>query len=157
MSVNRGKAFEAQFKADFLKTVPHSTIDRLYDSMSGYYAISNISDFIGYSKPSIFYLEVKSHDGNTFPLVNLTQYDKLARKVGIPGVRAGVVIWFKDRDKIFYVPIKTVTKLKEDNKKSINATTIVEEGYRVFEIPTEKKKVFLSGDYCILNRLEDGD
>ena len=48
MSTNYGKAFEQKFKADFLKTVPNSTIDRLYDTMSGYKAISQISDYIGY-------------------------------------------------------------------------------------------------------------
>lgn len=73
-------------------TMPNSTIDRLYDSTSGYKTISNISDFIGYSYPNIYYLECKSHLGNTWNFVNFTQYDKLKEKVGIPGVRAGVVL-----------------------------------------------------------------
>ena len=59
MANNKGKAFEAKFKKDFLATVPNSTIDRLYDTTNGYKAISNISDFIGYSFPTIFYLECK--------------------------------------------------------------------------------------------------
>ena len=92
MANNRGKQFEAKLKQDFLASIPESTIDRLYDSVSGYKAISNISDFIGYKKPFIFYLEAKSHQGNTFPIKNLTQYDKLSKKVNIPGVRAGVII-----------------------------------------------------------------
>lgn len=92
MSQNKGKQFEAVFKQSFLKTVPNCTIDRLYDSMTGFRAISNICDFIGYSFPSIFYMECKSHLGNTFPLSNLTQYDKLVSKVGIRGVRAGVIL-----------------------------------------------------------------
>lgn len=92
MANNLGKKFEQKFKLDFLKTVKNSTIDRLYDTTNGYKTIANISDFIGYSEPNIYYLECKSHLGNTFPLANLTQYDKLAEKVGIPGVRAGVVI-----------------------------------------------------------------
>lgn len=72
--------------------MPSSTIDRLYDPTSGYLSISNISDFIAYNYPNIFYIETKSHKGNTFPLSNLTQYDKLVLKIGIKGVRAGVVI-----------------------------------------------------------------
>ena len=92
MAINRGKQFEAKFKSDFINTVPNSTIDRLYDSTSGFKAVSNISDFIGYSYPSIMYLECKSHAGNTFPFSNLTQYDKLVRKIGIKGVRVGVVL-----------------------------------------------------------------
>ena len=91
MPSNYGKAFERKLKEDFLK-LENSTIDRLYDSMSGYKTISNISDFIGFRAPNIFYIEAKSIRGNTFPLSNLSQYDKLKAKVGIPGVRAGVVI-----------------------------------------------------------------
>lgn len=67
-------------------------IDRLYDQMSGFVSVSNISDFIAFKKPNIFYLEAKSTEGNTFPLSRLTQYDKLKVKVGIDGVRAGVVL-----------------------------------------------------------------
>ena len=92
MAINKGKAFEKKFAEDFIKTVPNCSLDRLYDSVSGFKSISNISDFIGYSKPNIFYLECKTHKGNTFPLTNLSQYDKLVNKVGIPGVRAGVII-----------------------------------------------------------------
>ena len=71
--------------------MPDPSIDRLYDTTNGFKAIVNISDFIGYSYPNIFYLECKSHLGNTFPLANLTQYDKLTTKVGIKGVRVGVI------------------------------------------------------------------
>ena len=71
MAVNRGKQFEAKFKEDFLK-IPNSTIDRLYDSVSGYKSVSNISDFIAYRYPFCFYIECKSHEGNTFPFAKLT-------------------------------------------------------------------------------------
>lgn len=67
MAVNYGKAFEKVFKEDFLNTVPGSTIDRLYDPTGGFVGISNISDYIGYAYPHIFYLECKSIQGNTFP------------------------------------------------------------------------------------------
>ena len=92
MAKNKGKAFEEIFKKNFKESFPDGTIDRIYDTTNGYKTISNISDFIGYNEPNIFYLECKSHLGNTFPLANLTQYDKLKEKVGIPGVRAGVVL-----------------------------------------------------------------
>ena len=157
MKKNYGKQFEQKFKEDFLKTVPNSTIDRLYDSVSGYRAISNISDFIGYSKPCIYYLECKTHYGNTFPLKNLTQYDKLVSKVNIPGVRVGVIIWFIDHDKVWYVPISTITQMIKDDKKSINITKSINEGYNIKEIPSIKKRVFLQSDYSILTTLNDGE
>lgn len=91
MAVNRGKQFEAHFKKDFMK-LENSSIDRIYDSVSGFKAITNICDFIGYVFPNIFYIECKSIKGNTFPLTNLKQYDKLIAKKGIKGVRVGVVL-----------------------------------------------------------------
>lgn len=157
MSVSKGKQFEKKLQEDFIKSVPNSTIDRIYDSVSGFKSISNICDFIAYSKPNIFYLEAKSHKGNTFPLTNLTQYEKLSGKLGIPGVRVGVIIWFIDHKRVLYVPINTVSKLISDNKKSININKIFNEGYRVFEIPSKPKRVFLDSDYSILTNLEDND
>ena len=44
MADHKGKEFEVKFKQDFTSTIPNSTIDRLYDPVGGYVAISNISD-----------------------------------------------------------------------------------------------------------------
>lgn len=96
MSDSYGKKFETRFKKDFLK-VPNSTIDRLYDTMNGYRSISQVSDFIGFKQPCIFYLECKTHKGASIPFDNIPQYDKLVKKVGIPGVRAGVVLWLYEK------------------------------------------------------------
>ncbi len=154
--MNIGKQFEQKFKKDFLK-IPNSTIDRLYDTMYGYKSISQVSDFIGYVFPNIFYLECKENKGNTFPLSNLTQYSKLKEKVGIPGIRAGVVIWFSDHDKIFYVPISTITKMMDHNKKSVNVKDLNNDEYVIYDIPVVKKRVFLSADYSILKNLKEGE
>jgi hypothetical protein len=157
MANNKGKAFEAKFKKDFLLTMPNSTIDRLYDSTSGYKTISNISDFIGYSYPNIYYLECKSHLGNTWNFVNFTQYDKLKEKVGIPGVRAGVVLWMIDHDQVVYMPVSTVTKMKEDGYKSYNVKMVADKTYNIREIPSVKRRVFLDSDYSSLTQLKDGE
>ena len=124
-----------------------------------YKSISNISDYIGYVYPSIFYIECKSHEGNTFPLVKLTQYDKLIQKVGIKGVRVGMVLWMIEQDKVIYVPIKTIQKMKEDGKKSVHIIKDLypDSPYRIIEIPSVKKRVFLDSDYTVLTQLEEGD
>ena len=155
MGINRGKAFEAKFKEDWKRTVS-KCIDRLYDQMSGFVSVSNISDFIAFKKPNIFYLECKSTEGNTFPLSRLTQYDKLTEKVGIDGVRAGVVIWFIDHDSVLYVPISTFTKLIKDDKKSFNIKMVGQEEYPSVVIPSVKKRVFMESDYSCLTELEEG-
>ena len=103
--------------------------------MSGYKHMSNISDLIFYKYPFICYCEIKSHLGNTFPLTNLTQYDKLIYKKGIKGVRAGVILWFRDHDKVLWVPIETFERLKKEGKKSINVKMDYFE-YNIIEIPS---------------------
>lgn len=155
MANNYGKAFEQKFKKDFLKTVPNSTIDRLYDTMSGYKAISQISDYIGYSFPNIFYMECKSHKGASIPFDNITQYSKLLQKVGIPGVRAGVILWLIDKDVVYYIPISTIKQMKKDGKKSVGISAV--DNYNIIEIPSVKKRVFMDSDYSILLSLKDGE
>ena len=157
MANNKGKQFEQKFKQDWLKTMPDPSIDRLYDTTNGFKAIVNISYFIGYSYPNIFYLECKSHLGNTFPLANLTQYDKLITKVGIKGVRVGVILWFIDHDRVCYVPISTITKMKADYKKSVNVKMLDDKSYNIVEIPSVKKRVFLDSDYSCLLNLKEGE
>lgn len=156
MAVNRGKEFEVKFKKDFTSSIPNSTIDRLFDPVNGYVSISNIADFIGFCKPSIYYLECKTHKGASLPLANITQYDKLKEKVGIPGVRAGVILWLYEKDIVMYIPISTITKLKNDGKKSVGLKAI-EEGYNIKVVPSIKKIVFMDSDYSCLLELKDGE
>lgn len=151
MAVNRGKSFELKVRED-LKKVPGISIDRLTDSMSGYYNVKNISDLIFYRYPFICYGEIKSHLGNTFPLANLTQYEKLLTKKDIKGVRAGVILWFIEHDKVLWVPIKTFERAKQDGLKSISVKMDFEK-YNILEIPSVKRRVFLDSDYSYLFRV----
>lgn len=154
MSIHRGKQFEQKVKEDFLK-LPYSTIDRLYDTMSGYKAISQLSDFIAYKYPNIFYLECKAHKGASLPLSNITQYDSLLPKIGIKGVRAGVILWLYEKDKVFYIPIKTVKQMKYDGEKSVGIRHL--DKYRIIDVPSIKKRVFMDSDYSVLLSLNEGD
>lgn len=151
---NYGKQFEQKFLQD-IRQIPGVSVDRLYDQVSGYRSISNISDYIVYKYPEIFYMEVKSVHGNTFPLTNLTQYEKLKAKIGIKGVRAGVTIWFVDRDRVIYVPIETIVQMKKEDVKSVNIRTIDDTAYEFISIPSVKKRVFMDSDYHVLFRNTD--
>lgn len=148
MAVSRGKAFELKVRSD-LKKIPEISIDRIFDSVSGYKNISNISDLIFYKYPFICYGEIKSHLGNTFPIANLTQYEKLIAKKGIKGVRAGVILWFIEHDKVLWIPIETFEKLKNDGAKSVNVKLDYDE-YNILEIPSVKRRVFMDSDYSVL-------
>ena len=155
--MSNGKKFEQKFKNDWIVSYPFSFIYRLNDQLSGYKAVSkNICDFICFNDGILYLIECKSHNGNTFPLANLTQFDELKEKVGIPGVRAGVVIWFIEHKKVIYVPISTFIKLKEDGKKSFNIKMLGNEDYFSLEIPGKVKRLFIDSDYSILKNLKDG-
>ena len=156
MSTNYGKRFEDKFKDDWKMCFPQSFILRLPDQMSGYkYASSNLCDFICFNKDTLFLIELKSHDGASIPLDNITQYDKLVKKVGIQGVRTGVVLWLYKKDRVFYIPISTITKLKEDGEKSAGIRHLGK--YNIIEIPSVKKRVYMDSDYSILTTLKDGE
>ena len=156
MSRDRGKEFELKFKKDFIRTVPDSSIDRIYDSVSGYKSVSNIADFICYKFPNLFFIELKSCKGASLPFLNITQYDKLKDKVGILGVRAGVILWLYEKDIVMYIPISTITKMKNDGKKSVGLKAI-KEGYNIKIIPSVKKRVFMDSNYSCLLELEEGE
>lgn len=156
MAVNYGKKFEQKFKEDFLKSLPNSTIDRLYDVTMGYKAISQISDYIGYRFPNIFYLEIKTHKGASIPIDNITQYEKLICKIGIPGVRVGVILWLYEKDIVMYIPASTIMTMIEDGKKSIGIRAI-DEGYNIKIIPSVKRRTYMDSDYSILMNLNEGE
>lgn len=165
MANNLGKKFESKMQEDWLKVsyvdgngdLCKVSIERLKDPGFGMKGISNISDFIVYISPIELYVECKSIKGNTFPLINLKQYKKLIEKEPVKGVRRGVVIWFYEKDKVIYVPITTIQKMKEDGKKSVNIRTDLDK-YRIIEIPSKKKRTFMDSDYSILiKELKDGE
>ena len=154
MAVNRGKQWETKLKEDFSK-LPGAYIYRVPDNMSGYKGISGISDFIAYKFPKIFFLEAKTILGNTFPLSNFTQFDKLMTIPDVKGIHRGVMIWFQDHQAVLYVPLLTIAKMKADGKKSVNIKKIDEEGYEYIRIPSVQKRVFLDSDYSVLLELPD--
>lgn len=150
----RGKQFEQKFTEDFLK-LDGASIDRLYDVTIGYKEIKQVSDFICYLFPNIFYMECKTHKGSSLPLVNVSQFDSLKKKIGIKGVRSGVLLWLYEKDRVFYIPSKTLVQLKADGEKSVGLRHL--DKYRIIEIPSIKKRVFMDSDYSILKTLEEGD
>lgn len=154
--MNKGKQFEERFRNDWKLSFPNGTIDRIYDTMNGYKAISNVCDFLGYDYPNIFYLECKTHAGASLPFVNITQYEKLKYKVGITGVRTGVVLWLYDKDLVLYIPISTITAMKEKGLKSVGVKAL-DDGWNIKVIPSEKVRVFMHSDYSVLKDLVDGE
>ena len=127
--VNRGKDFEAQVQSG-LEATPGVSIDRLPDPMAGYAGVKNICDFIVYKYPNQYYIECKSCYGNTFSInsndpkkkygnITNNQWEGLLEKSKIPGVRAGVLLWFIDHDVTYWLDIRLLQKWKDLGNKSI--------------------------------------
>lgn len=154
--INLGKEFETRFKLDWVRTFPNGTITRLYDVTSGYKSMSTISDFICYNYPYQFFIECKTHKGASLPFDVITQYDKLTTVVGVPGVRSGVLVWLYEKDKVFYVPVATITKMKLSNEKSIGIRHFDSE-YKIVQIPAKKLVRYMQCDLSCLMNLHDGD
>lgn len=144
MAINRGKDFEQRIR-DAFERVEGVSIDRLHDQTTGFKGSSNICDFIVYKKPYEYYIECKSVHGNTLSFSNITetQWNGMLEKSKIPGVFAGVICWWIDKDITKFIPIQALQWNKENGYKSIrydhNAISFI-------EINGKKKRVFFDYD-----------
>lgn len=151
------KTFEERFKEDWIKSFPNSFIMRIPDQVSMKKETSkNVCDFVCYNQPTLFLVECKSHKEASIPFTKIPQYERMIEFVGITGVRAGVVLWLRDKDRVFYIPISTIKKMKEDGQKSVGLRSL-KEGYKIIEIPSTKRRVYMESDYSCLMFLEDGE
>lgn len=162
MAVNRGKKFEDIIKQAFEK-IPDVSVDRLHDQTTGYLGASNICDFIVYKKPFEYYIECKSVHGNTLSIHSIpkqdkngvlhgfygnitdTQWEGLLEKSKIPGVIAGVICWWIDKDVTLFIPIQVLERLKNNGGKSIRYD-ISEYLDSPVVIHGQKKRVFFDYD-----------
>lgn len=182
MAVNRGKQFEDVVEAAFEK-VPNTSIVRLHDQTTGYIGSTNHCDFIVYREPLEYHIECKSVHGNTLSIhsnpkpdkrgvlhgfygnITDTQWTGLLEKSKVPGVIAGVLCWWVDKDVTKFIPIQFLDHLREwTDIKSIRYDTeysmrkypkfdkgvirILEydEYNPLIEIPGTKKRVFFDYD-----------
>lgn len=153
MSIDYGKKFEERFKLDWVNSTG-GVIVRLYDNTSGYLSISNVSDYICYKYPNIFFIECKSHKGASIPFTAISQYDKLLSFSNIKGIRSGVVLWLYEKDIVLYVPVKTIKLLKDSGEKSVGIRHLKD--HDIIEIPSKKLRVFMESDYNVLLSLKEG-
>ena len=101
----------------------------------------------------LFLLECKSHKGNTFPLKNLTQFGKLQQYKNIPGLRAGVILWFIDHDVVVYIPIDTILAYVDAGCASVNIKDINSDTFKMYNLSSIKKRTFLTTDYSVLTQV----
>lgn len=148
MKVNRGKDFEKQVKKAMMKN-PDISFDRFPDPMAGYAGVRNICDFGVYYYPFQYYLECKAVSGNTLNFksaITEDQWNGLYEKSKIPGVIAGVLIWFIDWDITTFISIQQLAKLKQMDCKSLNIRDIKDDKVLHFPLSGIKKRVLFDYD-----------
>lgn len=152
MATNKGKAWEDKFRQDWRKCFPNTFIFRLKDQMTGYKETSgNPCDFLCFpGNNELFLVECKEHKGASIPFTAIPQYDRLLEYQGLPGVRAGVVLWLSEKDRVFWISIDEMEKMVKDGKKSIGLKMFEDKSYNIIEIPSVKKRVYLDSDYTVL-------
>ena len=152
MAINKGKAWEDKFRQDWRRCFPNSFMFRLKDQMTGYKETSgNPCDFLCFpGNGELFLIECKEHKGASIPFTAIPQYDRLLEYQGLPSVRAGVVLWLSDKDRVFWISIEEMEKMVKDGKKSIGLKMFEDKSYNIIEIPSVKKRVYLDSDYTVL-------
>lgn len=139
MSDNIGKKAEAKIKEWLDHPEDGSSLDRIYDQMTGYYLTSrNICDFVCYKYPNIFYIESKAtyNDRFDFSMIADHQRNGLAEKSKINGCNGWVIILFASYQRAFILDIRDILHLIENGKKSINITKLDDNVIPYAEIKT---------------------
>lgn len=150
--VNRGKQFEQQVRKAF-ENVSQTSVYRLQDSMGGYSGVANICDFIVYHYPNQYFIECKSCYNNTLPFSNITtnQWQGMLKMSKIKGIKAGILVWFMDWDRTYFIDIQELQRLKDAGSKSVNIKAITDYSHNTY-IPIRgiKKRVLFDYDMTSL-------
>ena len=159
--MNRGKDFEASFRRQM--ELSNFDVNRVADNTAGYMGGRNICDFITYIYPNIFYFELKTTKGNTLPFSNITdsQFSGLVEKEQVYGAGAGVIVWFVEKDKTFFVSAKCLMQMNLEGFKSLHINELTKRAemfndcsyFNCFEIKGKKKRVFF--DYDMAQFIKD--
>ena len=154
MGVSRGKQFEDAIKKALLKH-PDISFDRFPDPMAGYAGIRNICDFGVYRLPYQYYFECKAFSGNTLNLasaITKDQWDGLVEKSKIPGVVAGIIVWFIEHDTTIFAPIQELKRIRDAGAKSLNVKYLAignplnDDQVLNIRVPGRKKRILFEYD-----------
>ena len=140
-----GKKFENIIR-ETLEQAPNISVDRIYDQTSGYFGSANIADFQVYKLPYNYYLECKTTSDNTLPMKNISegQLTGMYEKSLIPGIVAGVIIWFYDKGITVFIEVEEIHRLIASGYKSVNVKDL--SGIKHILLKGNKKRIFYDYD-----------
>lgn len=142
MAQNVGKIFEHDFKSScpgdmFIYRVP----DVKYGNKS-------ICDYLLYTSPNLYTLELKTTKEKTFPFKNIAEHqlDNMVKFGEIEGVISGFVINFRQQEETYFVRGNRIQELIDKGNKRVSCDTLAKIGIR---IPQEKKRVRFKYDFDV--------
>ena len=151
MAQNKGKNWEARFKQDWKRCFPDSFLLRIPDQMSGFLTTSqNPCDYLAMPYSELYLIECKSHKGASIPFDVIPQYDRMLEYKNMKNIKPGVMIWFYEKDRVIWVPLSSMIKMKKDGEKSIKLSRLDDKTYDFVEIPSKKLRTFMESDYSVL-------
>lgn len=151
MTVNKGKVWEKCVEESWKDSFPNSFILRLPDQQNGYFGTSrNVVDYIAFNSPYLYLIECKTIKGNTLPLSNLKQYERMLAYNDIRNIKVGFLVWWQEKGITAWVPVSAITTLKDEDKKSVHVDYVKNKLYNIIEIPNIIKRVYPKCDLtCI--------
>lgn len=168
---NPGKVFEEDIK----ESIPQNcTVQRLKDgSTTGTsdnprrIKTNNPCDFIVFDDVWYHMWELKSHQGNSFPLTPVTkdtkgrikaygvikknQIDGMMNEYGKKNREPGFIFNFRDKDKTFFVSVKWVHQaVYEEGKKSLSLEWCEQHGTLIKQYKKFRSKIHWEYDLSVL-------
>ena len=133
MSNYSGKNFEYDFKSSFKGTKYERGLLRLHDVTNGFSGCNNPFDFLIYSYPNIFCMELKAVQDKRldFAKIRPNQLEGLSKWSENKGVVAGVLVNFYTFGEIFFIPGEVINLFRSHGKKSINMEMCEKYCYKV--------------------------
>lgn len=142
MAQNVGKVFEASFKS----SCPSDMF--IYRIPDVKYGNKSICDYLLYTKPYLYTLELKTTKEKTFPFKNIAEH-QLVNMVNfgeLDGIIAGFVINFRQQEETYFVRGSEIQALVDKGEKRVSCETLAKIGTR---IPQEKKRVRFKYDFDV--------
>ena len=168
---NRGKKFEKAIEDSF-RLEPDVSIDRIPDQTTKFKHSTNICDYMVYRYPHMYYIECKSVHGNTLSIhsvpklgkdgklhgfygnISDAQWEGLLEKSKIPGVKAGVICWWIDKDITLFLPIQQLVAMSGWAKSVRYDILDIEpwktDSYGIVELKGRKKRTYFEYDMALL-------
>jgi len=153
------QSFGQKFEKDFKQSVGSDMfVLRLKTRMTSYKGDNEIADFLVFSHPNLYVLELKSTKEKRLPfdMIRANQIIGIRKSVVHLGVYGGILVQFREPTySHYYVPIEVLVEYMEEGKKSIPIADM-QSNPRIIEVPFTQKRVSCKLDVqALLERIKE--